>query len=241
MITIFVIYFYTNRCWLLWFMSCYTLFGLITAREKNIVKEDNCLWPHGCRIYWSHCNQRWRLCDTMPWKPSMQSCALRQTDRQSWLQLLYVQGQYNGLTWINNHKPSNAWDEITDPFANFNGCKMADICRRYMFKCIFMTKSLCILFPISLAFVPNVQIDYRSALVQVKASIDPDLWCHMVSPGNITMTSQWARRRLKSPASPLFTQPFIRAQIKENIKAPRHWPLWVEFTGDRWIPRTNDQ
>ena len=23
----------------------------------------------------------------------------------------------------------------------------------------------------------------------------------------------------------VFTQPFIRAQIKENIKAPRHWPL----------------
>ena len=41
----------------------------------------------------------------------------------------------------------------------------------------------------------------------------------------ITMTSPWARWRLKSPASPLFTQPFIRAQIKENIKAPRHWHL----------------
>ena len=26
------------------------------------------------------------------------------------------------------------------------------------------------------------------------------------------------------------------AQIKENIKAPRHWPLLGEFTGDRWIP-----
>ena len=26
--------------------------------------------------------------------------------------------------------------------------------------------------------------------------------------------------------------------IKENIKAPRHWCLWWEFTGDRWIPRT---
>ena len=25
--------------------------------------------------------------------------------------------------------------------------------------------------------------------------------------------------------SPLFTQPFIQVQIKENIKAPRHWPL----------------
>ena len=25
--------------------------------------------------------------------------------------------------------------------------------------------------------------------------------------------------------------------IQENIKAPRHWPLCGEFTGDRWIPR----
>ena len=29
-------------------------------------------------------------------------------------------------------------------------------------------------------------------------------------------------RRLKSPASPLFAQPFIKEEIKENIKAPRH-------------------
>ena len=47
----------------------------------------------------------------------------------------------------------------------------------------------------------------------------------------ITVTSQWAHWRLKSPASWLFPQPFVQAQIKENIKAPRHWPLWWEFTG----------
>ena len=28
---------------------------------------------------------------------------------------------------------------------------------------------------------------------------------------------------------------------KKNIKAPRHWPLWEEFTGDRLIPRTKGQ
>ena len=33
------------------------------------------------------------------------------------------------------------------------------------------------------------------------------------------------RWRLKSPASRLFTRTFIQAQIKENTKAPRHWPL----------------
>ena len=47
--------------------------------------------------------------------------------------------------------------------------------------------------------------------------------------------------RHKSPPSRLFTQPFIQAQIKENIKAPRHWPLRGKFIGDRWIPRTKSQ
>ena len=32
------------------------------------------------------------------------------------------------------------------------------------------------------------------------------------------------------------TQPFIQTQIKENIKAPRHWPLWGEFTGTGEFP-----
>ena len=40
------------------------------------------------------------------------------------------------------------------------------------------------------------------------------------------MTSQWAQYRLKSLASRLFSQLFIEMQIKENIKAPRHW-LWA--------------
>ena len=30
----------------------------------------------------------------------------------------------------------------------------------------------------------------------------------------------------------LFTQPCIRAQINENMKVPRHWPLRGEFTGE---------
>ena len=38
-------------------------------------------------------------------------------------------------------------------------------------------------------------------------------YCYIV----IFVTSLWARWRLKSPASWLFTQPFIQAQIKENI------------------------
>ena len=38
--------------------------------------------------------------------------------------------------------------------------------------------------------------------------------------------------------SQLFAQSFVQAPIKENIKAQRHWPLWVESTGDRWITLT---
>ena len=34
----------------------------------------------------------------------------------------------------------------------------------------------------------------------------------------------------------IFTQSFIQAKIKENIKAPRHWPLCGEFTGTGEFP-----
>ena len=48
---------------------------------------------------------------------------------------------------------------------------------------------------------------------------------HSRGARSIMVMSKWARLRLKSPASWLFTQPFVQAQIKENIKAPRHWLL----------------
>ena len=56
-------------------------------------------------------------------------------------------------------------------------------------------------------------------------------------------TLEWRhneRYRMVSQITSLI-QLFIHAQIKENIKAPRHWPLCREFYGDRWIPRTNGQ
>ena len=67
-------------------------------------------------------------------------------------------------------------------------------------------------------------------------------WCTLAQQYfTIIVPSKWARWRLKSPASRLFTHPFIQAQMKENIKAPRNWPLWGKFTGDRWISRTKGQ
>ena len=33
----------------------------------------------------------------------------------------------------------------------------------------------------------------------------------------------------------------VEVRIEENTKAPRHWPLWGEPTGHRWIPLTKGQ
>ena len=46
----------------------------------------------------------------------------------------------------------------------------------------------------------------------------------------ITMTSQWAWRRLKSQASRLFTQLLIQRADQRNIRASRHWPLGGKIT-----------
>ena len=42
---------------------------------------------------------------------------------------------------------------------------------------------------------------------------------------------------MESLMTSMFTPQFIQAHSKENIKAPREWPLW----GGRWIPLTKDQ
>ena len=49
----------------------------------------------------------------------------------------------------------------------------------------------------------------------------------------ITVKSWLGRWRLKTPASWLFIQPFVEAQIKENIKAPYSWSFLGETTGDQ--------
>ena len=43
---------------------------------------------------------------------------------------------------------------------------------------------------------------------------------------DLANVSIWWRHNAKSPASLLSTQLFVQEQIKENIKAPHHLPLW---------------
>ena len=38
-----------------------------------------------------------------------------------------------------------------------------------------------------------------------------------------------------------FLNCLFRRRSKDHIKTLRRWPLWGEFTGDRWIPRTKGQ
>ena len=54
---------------------------------------------------------------------------------------------------------------------------------------------------------------------------------------NNTVTSQWAQWRLKSSLH----NRLLGHGSKENIKAPRYWPLWQEIIGDRWFPWTKGQ
>ena len=61
---------------------------------------------------------------------------------------------------------------------------------------------------------------------------------------NCFTTLQWrynGREGFSNPRRFDCLQLFVQAQINDNIKAPRHLPLWGEFTGDRWIPRIKAQ
>ena len=67
--------------------------------------------------------------------------------------------------------------------------------------------------------------DPNEKLLETKNSIEIiDAWF-------ITMTVLWARWCLKSLACRLFAQPFVQVQITENIKTPRHRPLWWQSGG----------
>ena len=70
-------------------------------------------------------------------------------------------------------------------------------------------------------FVTHIICDIIMSITRVTS------WCH--DEEKPLVTSWW---HLKSPASRLFTQPFIQAQINEHYKTPGHWPLCGEFTGE---------
>ena len=68
-----------------------------------------------------------KMCLTMGRKYRSYKTALRFLESHSYLQSVTAAkrgwhlSNRNVITWINNHTPSNVWDEITYPFPNFNG------------------------------------------------------------------------------------------------------------------------
>ena len=77
------------------------------------------------------------------------------------------------------------------------------------------------------------------------ASVFWSPWWIFPGPILLTWTLRWRHNEHdcvsnRQPQHYLLN-PFGQTQIKENIKAPRYWPLCGEFTGDRWILRTNGQ
>ena len=142
-----------------------------------------------------------------------------------------------------------------------NGRHFADDILKY----IFLNENFWIPIKISLKFVPKGPIDNIPALVQIMAwrrpSDKPLSEPMMVSlTMHICITRpQWVKWHLifadgihssdiiMGPMASQITSLTIvystdySAHIKENIKALRHWPLWGEFIGDPWIPRTKGQ
>ena len=110
-----------------------------------------------------------------------------------------------------------------------------------IFKCIFLNEYLYNLIQISLKFDPGIQltINQNSFGWLLGAGKKPlsESKLDLVHYNDVIMSAM----AYQSPAYRLLTQPFVQAQIKENIKAPRHWPLWGESTGNRWIPRAKGQ
>ena len=112
------------------------------------------------------------------------------------------------------------------------------------FPCPHWTK-MTILTKLSLAhndtFLCISKVNFMKTIWFLSGWREPRSYPQVSFPRSITVTSLWARWRLISPASRWFTQPFVQAQIKEIIKAPRHWLLREEFTGDWWNPRSKGQ
>ena len=86
---------------------------------------------------------------------------------------------------------------------------------------------LCMIF-----WVHSVSSGGQSWLIRVtKVSTTAD-YTALHQSNNNTLQWWWC---LKSPASQWFNQPFIQVQIKENTKAPHHWPFVRGLGIHRWL------
>ena len=140
------------------------------------------------------------------------------------------------------------WDEITYSFLSFNSA---------VIECWEWTSKYMSHFAYNYLSIPGLKLIYvnernpfdmqHSALWNFDIQKLENLYTTFLYTNSIAVVKvlQWPIQwRLngrdgasnhQSHACCLFTQPFIQAQIKENIKVPRHWPLWGELTENVFI------
>ena len=92
-----------------------------------------------------------------------------------------------------------------------------------IFRYISVNENFCILVEISLKFVPKGPINNKTTLVSLQ-------WRHNEHDG---ISNHHHLHCLLNC--------WFRCRSKKALKALHHWPLWGEFTGDQWIPRTKGQ
>ena len=149
------------------------------------------------------------------------------------------------INFINILRKPNVWVNIRIPCTRLNmvilGKHMKSLKRKFYVETMFRRKNYVLI----TLWASQIYANYRTILPIT--SICTCRQCRFPLMGSDIKqmdTIPWrhnGRDGVSKPASPLFTQPFIQAPIKEIIKAAHHWPLCGEFAGDRWIPRTNGQ
>ena len=76
----------------------------------------------------------------------------------------------------------------------------------------------------------------RNSTEYKESNLDPAIWrLNCTDIFTFTKSIIYSDVIMSAMASRLFAQLFVQAEIKENIKALHHWPLWGESTGARKI------
>ena len=73
----------------------------------------------------------------------------------------------------------------------------------------------------------------QSGFVCIRVHTEVSTWWE-----NMGYTLPWCHNECDGVSNHQPHNCLFKAQIKENMNAPRHWPFWGEFTGDRRSPRT---
>ena len=111
---------------------------------------------------------------------------------------------------------------------NFNVIKENDATQGIYYKQWVMLQRLHIFLPLYESIHGYMGTKCREMCAHTKSV---KMLYHYTNVITSIMASQITGMSIVSPG----TEPFVRVQIKENIKATHNFPLWSEYTSDWWI------